>query len=171
MRTQPLLYGTLLLLIAALAGWYFYKFAMPAKNALFSSDGKETPGVIVNMREEKSGQNPSIYYADVAYEDQNGRQYTIRNTYRFDEWYSLKQDGGASVRYLKSNPFHAAEIHSIQGKRPVAVGYVLVCAAFAVPGALLLLTGISRPHRPALEELTLIPRPHSRPKSPRNPLV
>jgi hypothetical protein len=173
MRPKPLLLGILLLLSALDVGLYGFAYDLPLKTAIFGPEGQEVPGTIVEMREEKSPSGRNItYIADVAFEDAQGEQYLLRSTYHFVQWYALKEERNARVRYLKSDLHTAVEIHSIQAEKPGILWYLFLCAVFALPGLLLTIVGFSRPE--AEEEAAssvYTPRPSTGRKPPRGPLA
>jgi 4-amino-4-deoxy-L-arabinose transferase-like glycosyltransferase len=143
-ETYPVLSGGFVLLLGIALSWYYFGSVYPRKTAIFGPAGQETRGSIVDMREEENHNSASTYSASISFQDAAGNSHLIQATYDFVHYYALRDDRVAVVRYLKSDPSQAVEIHSRQGERPSVVWYAFQCVLLLGIGGVLILYGRAR---------------------------
>ncbi len=166
-ETYPILSGIVVLLLGCGLTYFYFGIVYPIKTAIYGRLGQETHASIFDMKEENS-RNSVAYLADIEYQDPAGRTHLLHQTYGFMQYLALKDERNAVVRFLKSDPSQAFEIHSKQGERPNVIWYGLQCGLLLVLGVVLILYGRSR-LRQEDSEIEHVPAPVIR-RPPGRPL-
>ena len=142
-ETSPILSGIVVLLLGCGLTYLDFGIIYPAKTRIYGPHGQETRASIANMKA-VSRQNSITYLADIEYQDIAGQTHLLHQTYGFMQYLALKDERNAVVRFLRSDPDQAFEIHSKQGEKPNSIWYGLQCGALLGLGVVLILYGRAR---------------------------
>ena len=168
---NPLILGITLLTIGAGVSVYQFGFQLPAKTAIFGSQGEEAIGSIFEIKSEQISRSQIEYWANIRFQDQSGNEHQIHETYDFKNWLDLKDTQKPIVRYLKNSPSTAIETHSQRGEKPNIVWSLITSALFLIPGVLAILVAINE-NKPKEDDYDTPYRPPpSAPRPPRQPLA
>ncbi len=112
---------------------YFVAFDIPRKNRLYGNESVQTTGTVVSKSTNDVGRRPA-YLADISFKDEGGGEHSITNNYAESDWNSLQDHSKVTVRYIKSEPDTAADVMSMNGRKPNLILAVVLPIAMIVIG-------------------------------------
>ena len=126
-------YGIALFLAGIGVAIYFVAFDIPRKNRLYGTESAQTTGTVVSKSSNNVGGRPA-YMAEISYKDEKGSEHSVTNSYPEDDWNALKDHAQVTLRYVKVDPDIAADVMSMNGRKPNMVLVVLLPLAMIVIG-------------------------------------
>ncbi|MEP6754419.1 MAG: DUF3592 domain-containing protein, partial [Chthonomonadales bacterium] len=118
-------YGIALFLAGIGVAIYFVAFDLPRKNRLYGPESVQTTGTVASKSSNNVGRRPA-YLADISYKDEKGSEHSVTNSYPEDDWNALRDHAQVTLRYVKADPDTAADVMSMNGRKPNMVLVVVL---------------------------------------------